>query len=158
MTLIAFPFFIAYVLLSSALCWHDARTGLLPDRLTCPLLWAGLLFQLSLRPANVNDALWGIFAGYGAMAMIYWGYRGLRGREGLGYGDVKYLAALGAWHGWPSLPVLVLTASTMAAIYVFSTACWQRSLAGIKNPLPFGPFLGAAGFIVAGVSGFNLRL
>lgn len=157
MTLYALPFFILYLLLSAALCWYDARTGLLPNRLTCPLLWTGLLFQLCLYPASINDALWGVFAGYLIMATLYWGYRLIRRREGLGYGDVKYLAALGAWHCWQSLPVLLLTASAMAGTYVLSRAYWRRSMAEIKNPLPFGPFLGAAGFIIAGQAALNLQ-
>lgn len=158
MLLSALPFFISYLLLSGALCWYDARTGLLPNRLTCPLLWSGLLFQLCLQPTNLSDALWGVFVGYGVMTLLYWGYRAIRRREGLGYGDIKYLAALGAWHGWQQLPALLLTASAMAIAYIISNACWRRSAADIKNPLPFGPFLGAAGFIVAGTTMLNLRL
>ena len=158
MTLFDLPFFILYTLLSGALCWHDAHTGLLPNRLTCPLVWTGVLFQLSLHPAALSDALWGGFAGYGIMSMFYWGYRAIRRCEGLGYGDVKYLAALGAWHGWQSLPVLLVTACAMAGTYILSQAIWRRSAQTIKNPLPFGPFLGAAGFIIAGLAAINLQL
>lgn len=158
MTLSAIPFFILYTLLSGALCCSDARSGLLPDRLTCPLLWSGLLFHLCLTPVDLTDALWGVFAGYGFLAALYWGYRGLCKREGLGYGDVKYLAALGAWHGWQQLPVVLITACVMAVTWWLSDAFWRRSAPDMKNPLPFGPFLGAAGFIVAGLAGLNLRL
>lgn len=158
MALPALPFFLTYLLLNVSLCWHDVRSGLLPNRLTCPLLWSGLLFQLCLNPAeDVVNALWGALAGYAFMAFLYWVYRGIRKREGLGYGDVKYLAALGAWHGWHQLPGLLLVASAMASVYIVSVACYRHSLADIKNPLPFGPFLGAAGFTMAGMSAFSLQ-
>lgn len=69
MSLPALPFFFIYMVLNASLCWHDVRTGLLPNRLTCPLLWSGLLFQLCLNPtADVVNALWGALAGYGFMA------------------------------------------------------------------------------------------
>ncbi len=158
MSLPALPFFFIYMVLNASLCWHDVRTGLLPNRLTCPLLWSGLLFQLCLNPtADVVNALWGALAGYGFMAFLYWVYRGIRNHEGLGYGDVKYLAALGAWHGWHQLPGLLLTASVMASAYIVGVACYRHSVTEIKNPLPFGPFLGAAGFIMAGMSAFSLQ-
>lgn len=80
----------------------DAKHGLLPDRFTCPLLWSGLLFSQVCNPDGLADALWGAIIGYGTFAVIYWGYRILRHKEGLGYGDVKFLAALGAWHTRPS--------------------------------------------------------
>jgi leader peptidase HopD len=158
MIMAALSFFILYALLSVTLCWHDVRTGLLPDRLTCPLLWLGLLYQLCLYPAFLSNALWGVFAGYGSLALLYWGYRLIRGYEGLGYGDVKYLAALGAWHGWQRLPLLMLIACGLACAFLLGKALYRRSIADIKNPLPFGPFMGAAGFILAGISTFSLRL
>ena len=149
MTITAVPFAVGYALLNLSLCWHDIRTGLLPNYLTCPLLWTGLLFQLCLYPAHLNDAVWGAIAGYISMALLYWGYRGIRRREGLGYGDVKYLAALGAWHGWQVLPELVLIATVLACAFIVSKALWHQSMIAMKNPLPFGPFLGAAGFTLA---------
>lgn len=158
MILSALPFLILYTSLSVALCRHDARTGLLPDRLTCPLLWLGLLYQLCLNPTHVSDALWGAIAGYSILAFLYWGYRLIRGYEGLGYGDVKYLAALGAWHGWQQLPLLLLMASGLAWAFLMGKALNRRSMTEIKNPLPFGPFMGAAGFILAGFSVVSLRL
>ncbi|MBN0343703.1 prepilin peptidase, partial [Pseudomonas aeruginosa] len=89
-------------------------------------------------------------AGYLSLAAIYWLYRGIRGYEGLGYGDIKYLAALGAWHGWRLLPQLVLVASLLAGIAWAGAglyaSCGGRSKWRRSNPLPFGPFLAAAGF------------
>ncbi len=84
-----------YASFSLLLGIYDARTGLLPDRFTCPLLWGGLLYHQICLPERLPDALWGAIAGYGGFALIYWGYRLRYQKEGLGYGDVKYLAALG---------------------------------------------------------------
>lgn len=92
----------------------DAKHGLLPDRFTCPLLWSGLLFYQVCNPDGLADALWGAIIGYGTFAVIYWGYRILRHKEGLGYGDVKFLAALGARHTWTFLPRLVFLAASFA--------------------------------------------
>ena len=158
MLLTAFPFFLCYTLLNLMLSWHDVRSGLLPNRLTCPLLWIGLLFQLCLYPTHLNDAVWGAISGYAALALLYWGYRAIRHREGLGYGDVKYFAALGAWHGWQSLPLLILIATSLACAFITSKAIFTRSKVEIKNPLPFGPFLGVAGFITAAMPAVSLRL
>lgn len=97
---VALPFLIFYASFSLLLGIYDARTGLLPDRFTCPLLWGGLLYHQICLPERLPDALWGAIAGYGGFALIYWGYRLRYQKEGLGYGDVKYLAALGAWHCW----------------------------------------------------------
>ncbi|WP_421356664.1 prepilin peptidase [Pseudocitrobacter faecalis] len=145
------PFFVVYTLLTLALSWHDWRTGLLPDRLTCPLLWGGVLYHLCFYPARLSLSLWGAIGGYIAFALIYWGYRSLRHREGLGYGDVKFLAALGAWHGWQALPELILTATLLALIFISLSALHLREWQALKNPLPFGPFLAAAGFIIYGL-------
>ena len=153
----ALPFYFLYAVLNVILCWQDYRTGFLRDAFTCPLLWGGLLSQLCLNPTRSNDALWGAIAGYCTMALFYWGYRALRHREGLGYGDVKYVAALGAWHGWQSLPLLVLVATLLACAFIAGKALCLHQAENIKNPLPFGPFLGAAGFIMAGVSAFSLQ-
>ena len=157
MMLPALPFYLLYAVLNIILCWQDFRAGLLRNSFTCPLLWGGLLSQLCLNPTRSNEALWGAIAGYCAMALFYWGYRALRRCEGLGYGDVKYVAALGAWHGWQSLPLLVLVATLLACAFIVGKALWLHQAENIKNPLPFGPFLGAAGFIMAGLSSFNLQ-
>ena len=147
--LAALPFLLCYSGLTLALCHQDLRHGLLPDRYTCPLLWSGLLFYLCLAPHQLHDAVWGAIGGYLCLAALYWLYRGIRGYEGLGYGDIKYLAALGAWHGWQRLPQLVLAASLLAGMAWVILALFRRSKQqrwGLNNPLPFGPFLAAAGF------------
>lgn len=141
-------FLIIYVVLNLLLVRSDLRSKLLPDRYTCPLLWTGLLWHCLSRPDFLADAVVGAMAGYASFAAIYWGYRLLRGREGLGYGDVKYLATLGAWHGWPALPALVFYAALFGCCAVAFILCRHRKLQVIKNPLPFGPFLAAAGFVV----------
>ncbi|EPY9093717.1 prepilin peptidase [Shigella dysenteriae] len=141
------PFLILYACLSVLLFLWDAKHGLLPDRFTCPLLWSGLLFSQVCNPDGVADALWGAIIGYGTFAVIYWGYRILRHKEGLGYGDVKFLAALGAWHTWTFLPRLVFLAASFACGAVV-VGLLMRGKESLKNPLPFGPFLAAAGFVV----------
>ena len=126
------PFLILYACLSVLLFLWDAKHGLLPDRFTCPLLWSGLLFSQVCNPDGLADALWGAIIGYGTFAVIYWGYRILRHKEGLGYGDVKFLAALAASFACGAVVVGLL----------------MRGKESLKNPLPFGPFLAAAGFVV----------
>lgn len=147
-----FPFFFIYLTLSLLLSYQDIRYGLLPDRFTCPLLWSGLIWQLYAHPQQLSSAVWGAVAGYGGFAFIYWGYRLLRDREGLGYGDVKFLAALGAWHGWQSLPQLVLIAVVLASIVIVLRVFRRSKLRTLKNPLVFGPFLAAAGFVTFGLT------
>lgn len=136
-----------YCVLSLWLCWHDIRTGLLPDRLTCPLLWGGLAYNLCLQPPQLSSAVLGAIAGYGGLALIYWLYRWIRKREGVGYGDVKFLAALGAWHGWEALPQLMALACGLALSFVAGQIILGHLSGALKNPLPFGPFLAAAGLI-----------
>ena len=132
--------------LSLALCWYDLRYGLLPDRLTCPLLWSGLFYYLYYAPLQLEYAVGGAIGGYLAFTCLYWLYRGIRGYEGLGYGDVKFLAALGAWHGWPMLPQLVFLATVFAGGVMLLVIILGKAPGSLNNPLPFGPFLAAAGF------------
>lgn len=143
---VALPFLMFYASLSIYLGFYDMRTGLLPDRMTCPLLWGGLIFHQCFFPTQLSDAVWGAVTGYAGFAFFYWGYWALRKREGLGYGDVKFLAALGAWHGWGTLPILVFWAALLACAGV-AVLIFIKGRAALKNPLPFGPFLAAAGFI-----------
>lgn len=152
---LTFVFIFIYLTLSLSLTAIDMRKGLLPDALTCPLLWGGLLWHLLCQPQKLATAVWGAIAGYAGFALIYWGYRTLRRREGLGYGDVKFLAALGAWHGWQNLPWLISLSSILACTFI--AACGLRSgkWQAIKNPLPFGPFMAAAG-LIAGWQTFGL--
>ncbi|ECF6085606.1 leader peptidase HopD [Salmonella enterica] len=143
---VALPFLIFYASFSLLLGIYDARTGLLPDRFTCPLLWGGLLYHQICLPERLPDALWGAIAGYGGFALIYWSYRLRYQKEGLGYGDVKYLAALGAWHCWDRLPLLVFLAAILAC-GGFGVALLVRGKSALINPLPFGPWLAVAGFM-----------
>lgn len=144
------PFLLIYLVLSGLLLVQDLRTGLLPDKFTCPLLWSGLIYHQCCRPAQLSDALWGAVAGYGVFALFYWGYRLIRQHEGLGFGDVKFLAALGSWHQWESLPLLVLLAASLASCMT-GLAWVKQGRKVLKNPLPFGPYLAAAGFIIGGI-------
>lgn len=148
---IELPFLFIYIVLSAKLWIEDLRTGLLPDRFTGPLLWSGLIYYLCCKPAQLPDALWGAVAGYGAFYLLYWGYRLVWRQEGLGFGDVKFLAALGAWHRWESLPLLTFLAASLACCMVgVSGLKYGREV--LKNPLPFGPYLAAAGFITGWLS------
>ncbi|WP_434638448.1 prepilin peptidase [Klebsiella sp. I138] len=140
------PSLLFYSSILLVLCWYDLRYGLLPDRLTCPLLWGGLLYYLCHAPLQLEHAVGGAIAGYLSFALIYWFYRGIRGYEGLGYGDVKLLAALGAWHGWQILPQLVLVATIFAGGALLLLVILGKAQGLLDNPLPFGPFLAAAGF------------
>ncbi|WP_196054401.1 prepilin peptidase, partial [Klebsiella pneumoniae] len=90
--LAALPFLLCYSGLTVALCHQDLRHGLLPDRYTCPLLWSGFRFDLFLSPRQLHEVVGWAFTGYLSLASIYWLYRGIRGDEVLGYGDIKYLA------------------------------------------------------------------
>jgi len=156
MTYIALPFVALHCLMLVLLCRQDLKHGLPPDRLTCPLLWCGLLFTLCCMPHRLASAVIGAIAGYAGFALLLWLYRWVRRREGLGYGDVKFLAALGAWHGWEQLPLLVGMASGLALAFVAAQLVVERSGKALKNPLPFGPFLAAAGFIIGWQSWLTL--
>ncbi|WP_436856939.1 prepilin peptidase [Citrobacter tructae] len=122
----------------------DARHMLLPDCLTQPLLWAGLLFHASTHSLPLADALYGAAAGYLSLWLVYWGCRVLTGREGLGLGDCKLFAALGAWCGWLALPQILLSAAlTGIALY----AVTYKSLR-TERQIPFGPALALSGLII----------
>lgn len=151
-------FILVYCLLNALLCRCDIKTGLLPDRLTCPLLWSGLLFYTLQQPEQLSSAVLGAILGYTGFALLYWLYRRVRQREGLGYGDVKYLAALGGWHGWESLPLLVAVASGLSLTFIMLQIITDRTLSALKNPLPFGPFLAAAGFATGWANWASLPL
>ena len=128
-----------------ALTFIDADTQLLPDDLTYPLIWAGLLINLNGTYVSLHDAVVGAAAGYLALWTIYWVYKLVRGREGMGYGDFKLLAALGAWMGWATLPAIVLMASLVGAVVGIALMVANRR--GFDYQIPFGPYLAAAGLI-----------
>lgn len=124
----------------------DYETGLLPDNLTMLLLWSGLLFQLHATVGQLPLAVMGAVAGYLGLWLLYWGYRLLRGREGLGYGDMKLLAALGAWLGWSPLPQVLLM-SSLTGLLAGGILMLSGRLAR-DDPMPFGPFLAVSGWWV----------
>ncbi|MFL9626714.1 prepilin peptidase [Aeromonas jandaei] len=128
-----------------ALTFIDLDKMLLPDQLTLPLLWGGLLFNLSGGFAPLADAVIGAMAGYLALWSLYWAFKLLTGKEGMGYGDFKLLAALGAWLGWQALPIILLLSSLVGAIIGISLIALRKHHQG--NPIPFGPYLAIAGWI-----------
>lgn len=129
-----------------ALAMIDWDTTLLPDDMTLPLLWAGLIAAaLQWNPAvNLQAALWGAVAGYLSLWAVYWAFKLVTGKEGMGYGDFKLFAALGAWFGWPALVPMILMASVIGAIVGIAL----KFSAGLREGgyVPFGPFLAGAGF------------
>jgi len=133
----------AYLLI--AMTFIDADTQLLPDDLTYPLLWAGLLVNLNGTFVPLQDAVIGAAAGYLALWAVYWLFKLLTGKEGMGYGDFKLLAALGAWLGWAMLPTIILLSSLVGAIVGIALIVFAKR--GRNNPIPFGPYLAAAGMI-----------
>ncbi|KNH05214.1 Leader peptidase (Prepilin peptidase) / N-methyltransferase [Candidatus Burkholderia brachyanthoides] len=131
-------------LLAAALIDFDTRY--LPDVLTLPLLWAGLIVNYNDAGfATLHDAVAGAIAGYLFLWSVYWLFKLTRGVEGMGYGDFKLLAALGAWLGWAALAQVVLI-SAVAGALVGILATWRRHMR-FEEPLPFGPFLAAGGVI-----------
>lgn len=121
----------------------DAQTQLLPDRLTLPLLWAGLLFNLSDTFVPLAEAVVGAMAGYLSLWSVYWVFRLLTAKEALGYGDFKLLAALGAWLGWQALPQTLLLASASGLVWTLLQRLVSRQ--SLQQPLAFGPWLALAG-------------
>jgi leader peptidase (prepilin peptidase)/N-methyltransferase len=128
-----------------AMTFIDYDTQLLPDDLTYPLLWAGLLVNLNGTFVPLPDAVIGAAAGYLALWSVYWLFKLATGKEGMGYGDFKLLAALGAWLGWKSLPTIILLSSVVGALVGISLIVFARR--GRDKPIPFGPYLAAAGII-----------
>jgi len=128
-----------------ALAWIDFESTLLPDALTQPLLWAGLLVNLFDAYASLQMAVVGAVVGYVFLWVIFHVFRLLTGREGMGYGDFKLLAALGAWFGVEALPTLLLSASLLGVLIGGALTLSGRASRG--QPLPFGPYLALAGVV-----------
>ncbi|MXR37601.1 prepilin peptidase [Craterilacuibacter sinensis] len=128
-----------------ALTFIDADTQLLPDDITLPLIWAGLLFHLLTGILPLSDVVAGAMAGYLSLWSVYWAFKLVTGKEGMGYGDFKLLAALGAWLGWQMLPLIILLSSLVGALW--GIAMMAAARLGRGQPLPFGPYLAAAGLI-----------
>lgn len=134
-----------FVFLLIAMTFIDADTQMLPDDLTFPLLWAGLLVNINGTFVPLQDAVIGAAAGYLALWSVYWAFKLATGKEGMGYGDFKLLAALGAWLGWTMLPTIILLSSVVGALVGICLIVFARR--GRDKPIPFGPYLAAAGVI-----------
>ncbi|THF63621.1 prepilin peptidase [Pseudothauera nasutitermitis] len=128
-----------------ALAFIDLDTQLLPDDITLPLLWLGLAFNLSGTFTSLPSAVIGAMAGYLALWSVYWLFKLLTGKEGMGYGDFKLLAAIGAWLGWQQLPLTILFSSLVGAVIGIALIVFARH--GRGTPIPFGPYLAAAGVL-----------
>ena len=131
---------------ATALAVIDWDTTLLPDDITLPLMWEGLVFaalQLN-QQVRLPDALWGAVAGYLSRWSVYWVFKLITGKEGMGYGDFKLFAALGAWFGWSALVPIILMASVIGAM----VGIFMKFSSGLREGgyIPFGPFLAGAGF------------
>lgn len=142
-----------YGFAAAALCWVlliltaiDIDHQLLPDQLTLPLLWAGLLISAAgVGPVSLHDAVVGAAAGYLSLWSVYWLFKLITGKEGMGYGDFKLLAALGAWLGWQQLPVIIILSSLVGAVLGSLYMAINKSSRG--QAIPFGPYLAGAGLI-----------
>lgn len=128
-----------------ALAAIDADTQLLPDDITLPLLWTGLLFNLFGTFNSLTNAVLGAMLGYLILWSIYWLFKLATDKEGMGYGDFKLLAALGAWMGWQMLPLILLLSSLVGAIVGISLIVILKK--GRNIPIPFGPYLAGGGLI-----------
>jgi leader peptidase (prepilin peptidase)/N-methyltransferase len=128
-----------------ALAFIDLDTQLLPDDLTLPLLWGGLAVNLGGTFAPLHSAVIGAIAGYLSLWLVYWIFKLATGKEGMGFGDFKLLAAIGAWLGWQALPLVILLSSVVGAAAGMSLIVFTRH--GRDHPIPFGPYLAAAGLI-----------
>jgi len=136
-----FALLFSWLLIAMALIDFDTR--LLPDNLTLPLLWLGLLFNLRGGFVDLQSAVIGAAVGYLILWSIYWAFKLVTGKEGMGYGDFKLLPALGAWLGWQALPAVILI-SSVVGIAIGGTVLLIRKS---REPIPFGPFLAIAGWV-----------
>jgi leader peptidase (prepilin peptidase)/N-methyltransferase len=123
----------------------DIDHQLLPDQITLPLMWLGLMLNIGGLFVPLTDAVWGAIAGYLSLWSVYQAFKLLTGKEGMGYGDFKLLATLGAWMGWQMLPVIILLSSVVGAVAGSALLLVQRK--GRGTPIPFGPYLAGAGAI-----------
>lgn len=123
----------------------DVDHQLLPDSLVLPLLWLGLIVNSVGLITDLESALWGAIAGYLSLWSVYWLFKLVTGKEGMGYGDFKLLAMLGAWGGWQVLPLTILLSSLVGA--VLGTIMLRMRNAQSSTPIPFGPYLAIAGWI-----------
>jgi len=139
-----------------ALTMIDFDRQLLPDSIVLPLLWLGLLVNAAGVFASLHEAVIGAALGYGTLWAVYWGFRLITGKEGMGYGDFKLMGAMGAWLGWAALPGLVLLASLtgiLAAIALMVSGRMARD-----TPMLFGPFIAAAGWLAMLLTTVQFRM
>ena len=136
---------LAFISAVIALTAIDFDTQLLPDDITLPLLWVGLALNTFNAYTDLKSAVIGAMAGYLSLWIVYWGFKLATGKEGMGYGDFKLLAALGAWLGWQMLPLTILLSSLVGAVVGIALMVFARH--GRNVPIPFGPYLAAAGGI-----------
>jgi leader peptidase (prepilin peptidase)/N-methyltransferase len=135
--------FVAVLLAAAIIDWD---TTLLPDDLTLPLLWAGLVVAALGWNIPLKEALWGAVAGYLSLWSVYWLFKLATGKEGMGYGDFKLLAALGAWLGWSMILPIVLGSSIIGAVVGIGMKVTGQLREGVY--VPYGPFLAGAGLVV----------
>ena len=131
-----------------ALTFIDIDEQLLPDSITLPLVWAGLLFNLMAGEqafVGIEDAVIGAAAGYLSLWLVYQAFKLVTGKEGMGFGDFKLLAALGAWLGWQMLPMIILLSALVGAVIGIAMILIMGR--DRQVPIPFGPYLAAAGWI-----------
>ncbi|MGQ2966335.1 prepilin peptidase [Methylophilus sp.] len=139
LTLFALIFVIALV----ALTFIDFDTQLLPDDITLPLLWLGLLINLNSGFTDITSAVVGAMAGYLVLWAVYWLFKLVTGKEGMGYGDFKLLAAIGAWFGWQMLPAVILLSSVVGSVIGIGLILFKGKTR--QTAIPFGPFLALGG-------------
>ena len=128
-----------------ALTFIDIDHQLLPDRITLPLVWLGLLLNTQEAFTTLSSAVWGAAAGYLSLWAVYWGFKLLTGKEGMGYGDFKLLAAIGAFGGIAVLPLTILLSSVVGVVLTLALSATGKRSA--SEPLPFGPYLAIAGWV-----------
>jgi leader peptidase (prepilin peptidase)/N-methyltransferase len=141
----ALPLALAYAWALLALTFIDLDTQLLPDDITLPLLWLGLIANAFGVYTDLRSAVFGAIAGYLVLWIVYWAFRLIAKKEGMGYGDFKLLAAIGAWTGWQVLPAAILVAAGLGAVLGSIALAIARK--GADTRIPFGPYLALGGIV-----------
>src|SRR5260221_383195 len=136
-----------FVWFTIALAFIDQETGLLPDDLTLPLVWIGLLLNLWGAFVPIQDAVVGAVAGYLSLWLVYWGFKLLTGKEGMGFGDFKMFAAVGAFLGWKMLPLVILVSSLVGLVFGAAQMFAARGRYEGSFRFHFGPYIAIAGLI-----------
>jgi leader peptidase (prepilin peptidase)/N-methyltransferase len=136
---------LALIWMLVALTGIDIDTQLLPDSITLPLLWLGLAVNLFAVWTPLSSAVIGAMLGYGSLWSVYWLFKLVTGKEGMGYGDFKLLGALGAWFGWQAVPLMILLSSFVGTALGIAILLSKRQ--GRDTPMPFGPYLAGAGLL-----------